>query len=154
MQEASHRGDMVERHDARAAEFPYERIRKPIEEGHVPLSVRTRPRDCHVMIGAYLRRCTSWTGSRLGCDLGGFLRAFDVPRMTGDSSSMWRRFSMSSLARLIRFTLGAGLVLAGFGTSAWAGPQFTPEIDPGSLAGAATLLSLGALMLTDRRRNK
>ena len=61
---------------------------------------------------------------------------------------------MSSLTRLFRFTLGAGLVLAAFSTAAWAGPQFTPEIDPGSMAGAVTLLSLGVLMLTDRRRKK
>ena len=58
---------------------------------------------------------------------------------------------MSSLTRLIRFTLGAGLVLAAFSTVAWARPIFTPEIDPGSMAGALTLLTGGVLMLTDRR---
>ncbi len=61
---------------------------------------------------------------------------------------------MSSLTRLIRFTLGTGLVLTAFSTAAWAVPLFTPEIDPGSMAGAVTLLSLGVLMLTDRRRKK
>ena len=61
---------------------------------------------------------------------------------------------MSSLRRLIRFTLGAGLVLAAFSTPAWATRHISPEIDPGSMAGAATLLTLGVLMLTDRRRNK
>ncbi len=60
---------------------------------------------------------------------------------------------MSSLTRLIRFTLGAGLMLAAFSTTAWANVS-TPEIDPGSMAGAAALLSLGVLMVTDRRRSK
>ncbi len=61
---------------------------------------------------------------------------------------------MSSLTRLIRFTLGAGLVLTAFSTAAWAHPLLTPEIDPGSMAGAMALLSLSVLMLTDRRRKK
>jgi len=61
---------------------------------------------------------------------------------------------MSSLTRLIRFTLGAGLVLTAFSTAAWAAQQFVPEIDPGSMAGALTLLTGAVLMLTDRRRKK
>jgi len=61
---------------------------------------------------------------------------------------------MSSLTRLIRFTLGAGLLLAAFSTEAWAYNLAAPEIDLGSMAGAAALLSLGVMMLTDRRGNK
>jgi hypothetical protein len=60
---------------------------------------------------------------------------------------------MSSVTKLIRFALGAGLMLAAFSTPAWAHIQF-PEIDPGSMAGAMTLLSIGVLMLTDVRRKK
>jgi len=46
-------------------------------------------------------------------------------------------------------------MLAACSTVAWAHlPSAVPEIDPGSMAGAAALLSLGVLMVTDRRRNK
>jgi hypothetical protein len=61
---------------------------------------------------------------------------------------------MSSVSKWIRFALGAGLVAAAFSASAWAGPQFSPEIDPGSMASAVTLLTGGVLMLTGRRRPK
>ena len=61
---------------------------------------------------------------------------------------------MSSLTRLIRFTLGAGLVLTAFSTPAWAIPLPVPEIDSGSMAGALTLLTGAVLVLTDRRRKK
>ncbi len=61
---------------------------------------------------------------------------------------------LNRLARAARMGVGLGLVLAAFSTPAWASPQFTPEIDPGSMAGAVALLSLGVMMLTDRRGNK
>jgi hypothetical protein len=34
------------------------------------------------------------------------------------------------------------------------GPHATPEIDPGALRGALTLLAGGVLVLTDRRRGR
>ena len=61
---------------------------------------------------------------------------------------------MIRFTRLIRFTLGVGLVLAAFSTPAWAKLIESPEIDPGSTVGAMALLSLGVLMLADRRRKK
>ena len=78
---------------------------------------------------------------------------------------------MSSLIRLIRFTFGAGLVLAALSGIALAqvpnvgptavrspdvGPTAvrSPEIDAGTALSAMTLLSGGILMLTDRRRKK
>ncbi|HKM54360.1 MAG TPA: hypothetical protein VJY33_13195 [Isosphaeraceae bacterium] len=60
----------------------------------------------------------------------------------------------SRLARAAGMGVGLALVLAAFSTPAWAFNVPVPEIDPGSMAGAVTLLSLGVLMLTDRRRKK
>jgi hypothetical protein len=50
--------------------------------------------------------------------------------------------------------LGLGMLLAALSSSAWAGPQFAPEIDPGSMAGALTLLFGGMLMIAGRRRRQ
>lgn len=61
---------------------------------------------------------------------------------------------LSGLTRAARMGVGLALVLAAFSTPAWAHQQFAPEIDPGAMAGAMALLSLGVLMVTDRRRNK
>jgi hypothetical protein len=36
----------------------------------------------------------------------------------------------------------------------WPEPRSTPEIDPGALRGALTLLAGGMLVLTDRRRSR
>jgi hypothetical protein len=49
--------------------------------------------------------------------------------------------------------LGFALVLAALSGSAWAVPGPVPELDPGSMAGAFTLLSCGMLLIT-RRRSK
>jgi hypothetical protein len=49
--------------------------------------------------------------------------------------------------------LGFALVLAALSGSAWAVPDAAPELDPGSVAGAMTLLSCGLLLVT-RRRSK
>jgi hypothetical protein len=49
--------------------------------------------------------------------------------------------------------LGLALVLAALSGSAWAVPDPVPELDPGSVAGAMTLLSCGLLLVT-RRRSK
>ena len=48
---------------------------------------------------------------------------------------------------------GFALVLAALSGSAWAVTGVTPELDPGSMAGALTLLSCG-LLLISRRRSK
>jgi hypothetical protein len=48
---------------------------------------------------------------------------------------------------------GLLMVLAAMSTKAHAAVHF-PELDPGSMAGALTLLSGGVLMLTSRRRTK
>ena len=46
--------------------------------------------------------------------------------------------------------LGLALILAALSGSAWAVPG-VPELDPGSMAGAMTLLSCGLLLVTRRR---
>lgn len=57
--------------------------------------------------------------------------------------------------RLARKACGLAILLSGLGSLAWAAaPGSAPEIDPGSIAGALTLLSGGVLLLTDRRRRK
>ena len=59
---------------------------------------------------------------------------------------------MKSLSKVFGFVL----ILASFSGVAWAipgdTPTSTPEIDPGSLTAALTLLSGGVMMLTSRRR--
>lgn len=50
--------------------------------------------------------------------------------------------------------LGLGLVLAACAGAAQAGFTDVPEIDPGSMASALTLLVGGTLMLTDKLRRK
>jgi hypothetical protein len=57
------------------------------------------------------------------------------------------------LARTVCAGIGFGMVLAAFSTPAWAKP-ITPEIDPGSMASALTLLTGGVLMLTGRKRRQ
>ncbi|MFO0808651.1 MAG: hypothetical protein U0746_08520 [Gemmataceae bacterium] len=64
---------------------------------------------------------------------------------------MIRRYGLASTAR---FALGLGLVLVAFSGTAWAGVPQTPEIDAGSMLSALTLLSGGALVLTNRVRAK
>ncbi|AGA28859.1 hypothetical protein [Singulisphaera acidiphila] len=56
--------------------------------------------------------------------------------------------------RLLR-TCGLMLVVAALSNVAWASRDLdAPEIDPGSIAGAMTLLSGGLMLLTDRCRRK
>jgi hypothetical protein len=53
--------------------------------------------------------------------------------------------------------LGLMLVLTAMASHANAGPPpppSVPEVDPGSILGALTLLSGGVMLLTDRRRAK
>jgi hypothetical protein len=52
--------------------------------------------------------------------------------------------------------LAYGMVLAALSTAAWARIETTsaPEIDPGSMASALTLLTGGMLMLTGRKRRR
>jgi hypothetical protein len=61
------------------------------------------------------------------------------------------------LMRGARTVAGLALVLAATATVASAGagpPPSVPEIDPGSILSAVTLLSGGVMVLTDRRRAK
>jgi hypothetical protein len=61
----------------------------------------------------------------------------------------------SASFRALRVTLGLALVLGACAGTAFAGgPLPAPEIDPGSIAGALTVLTGGMLMLTDRLRKK
>jgi hypothetical protein len=48
-----------------------------------------------------------------------------------------------------RKAVGFGMILAALSAPAWA--FHTPEIDPGSMAGALTLLTGGFLILTGRK---
>ena len=57
--------------------------------------------------------------------------------------------------RMIRMAgkaFGVGMILAALSTPAWAVHIVTPEIDPGSMVSALTLLTGGMLMFTERRR--
>ena len=68
-----------------------------------------------------------------------------------------RGFQRSPLGffRLARKSIGFVFVFAAFAGSASAlPPPTTPEIDPGSMASALTLLAGGVLLLTDRFRRK
>jgi hypothetical protein len=50
-----------------------------------------------------------------------------------------------------RAGIGFGMVLAALSTPAWAKPAFAPEIDPGSMASALTVLAGGMLIITGRK---
>ena len=58
------------------------------------------------------------------------------------------------LGRTARAGIGFGMILAALSTAAWALPHASPEIDPGSMASALTLLTGGVLMLTERKRRR
>ena len=64
--------------------------------------------------------------------------------------------SVSAVFKAGRTTLGLALVLAACASPLYAsGPlPGVPEIDPGSLASALSLLTGGALLLADRCRRK
>ena len=55
----------------------------------------------------------------------------------------------SKALRPARLALGAGMVFAALSANASAG--FVPEIDPGSMGSAVTLLAGGLVLLTGRR---
>lgn len=66
----------------------------------------------------------------------------------------WRQFGS---LKAVRKAVGFLLMLSALGGVARAGdtrgPEFhSPELDPGSMASALTLLSGGALLITARRR--
>ena len=60
------------------------------------------------------------------------------------------------MIRYVRKACGLVVVLAALSTGAYAipPPPATPEIDPGSMLSALTLLSGGLLLITDRRKSK
>jgi hypothetical protein len=60
---------------------------------------------------------------------------------------------MIRLVTVAQRGLGLSLVLAALSGAAVASAR-VPEIDPGSMAGALTLLSSGFLLLTAKRRKK
>lgn len=64
------------------------------------------------------------------------------------------RVDYRRLVRTARAGIGIGMVLAALSTLAWAKQDWAPEIDPGSMASALTLLTGGVLMLTERRRRR
>jgi hypothetical protein len=69
---------------------------------------------------------------------------------------------MNSVVKRLSRALALGVAVVALGGSAFAGAPApdcnpcpsVPEIDPGSAAGALTLLVGGALSLADRRRSK
>lgn len=61
---------------------------------------------------------------------------------------------MSKLLVHIRMASGLSLVLVALSGVGVAGNGHAPEIDPGSMASALTLLSSGFLLLTAKRRTK
>lgn len=50
--------------------------------------------------------------------------------------------------------LALGMIVAALSTPAWARISTAPEIDPGSMASALTLVSGGVLVLTGRNRRR
>lgn len=61
------------------------------------------------------------------------------------------------MIRYVRKACGLVVVLAAISGLSYAGagpPPSTPEIDPGSMLSALTLLSGGLLLITDRRKSK
>ncbi len=60
------------------------------------------------------------------------------------------------MIRYVRKACGLVVVLAAISSIAYAipPPPSTPEIDPGSMLSALTLLSGGLLLITDRRKSK
>jgi hypothetical protein len=60
------------------------------------------------------------------------------------------------LSRTARASLAFGMILAAFSTPVWARIETlcAPEIDPGSMASALTLLTGGMLILTGRKRRR
>jgi hypothetical protein len=60
--------------------------------------------------------------------------------------------SASASIRALRKACGLLCVIAAFAGTAWA--VDVPEIDPGSMAGGITLLTIGVLLVTGRRRRK
>jgi hypothetical protein len=56
---------------------------------------------------------------------------------------------------MMRRILGAGLIVAALGSTAFAGvPVRTPEIDAGSMVSGLALLSGAVLIMTNRARRK
>jgi hypothetical protein len=66
------------------------------------------------------------------------------------STRWWLSRGVTVFSRAIGF----GLVLTACSTTGWAGPQFTPEIDPGLATSAMALLGGGLAMIAGRRRRK
>jgi hypothetical protein len=58
------------------------------------------------------------------------------------------------LSRTACTGLALGMIVAALSTPAWARISTAPEIDPGAVTGAVTLLSGGVLMLTGRNRRR
>jgi hypothetical protein len=62
------------------------------------------------------------------------------------------RVALRRIARNSAMALGAGMILAALSASASAVPLGTPEIDPGAMASALTLLVGGMLMIAGRKQ--
>ena len=67
--------------------------------------------------------------------------------------TQWLGKTMSALLTVARKSVGVMLVMTAFSGVALA-VDLAPEMDPGSLTGALTLLIGGALMLRDRVRSR
>ena len=72
----------------------------------------------------------------------------------GPMQSKWLATTASCVLSAARFTCGALMVFVAFSGVAHADFGDVPEIDPGSIVSALTLLSGGVLMLTARRSPK
>jgi hypothetical protein len=62
------------------------------------------------------------------------------------------RIHFAWLTKATRSGIGLALMLTALSTPAWAVPHLTPEIDPGSMGSALTLLFGGAMLLRRRFR--
>src|SRR5271165_5514570 len=154
MDEVPDRGETCARHMVPAMEFRHERPRKPIKGILVTHSVGTWPLKWPAMIeaGSSSRELRSARES--------VTPSFGAMAWLGTSHLNGRENHMKAvygrLARTARMGVGFALVLTALAGVVHAGgepsppplPTSAPEIDPGSMASALTLLMGGAFLVT------
>ena len=146
-------GETCARHMVSAMKFRHERLRKPIEGILVTHSVGTWPLKWPEMMEADSRPRELRSARK------SVTRSFGAMAWLGTSHLNGRENHMKAvygrLARTARMGVGFALVLTALAGVVHAVPPeavVTPEIDPGSMASALTLLMGGAFLVTGRSR--